>query len=226
MFIGHFAPAFVIATGPRSAPLWALLLCTAWLDLVFGFDCIVGLEVAVVGDPPIFANLDLQEAGWSHSMLAALLWSGAAALFGRRLWGSWTAAMTSGVSVFSHWILDVLSHRPDMPIIGFGSAMDWKLGTGLAAWPLAFFAVESAVTIAAVSYFAPGHRRLLRTTGILLLLWSNQVFGFFLPAPPSVTEAGVLTIVAFLIAWVAFVWAAPGSPLRRSRRSPGQEGGV
>ena len=88
MFVGHSAAAFALASRSRAAPLWALLAGTAFLDVLFGVFGALGLERAVVHEPPIFANLELIDLGYSHSLLASLLWSALAFAVGRTAWRS------------------------------------------------------------------------------------------------------------------------------------------
>ncbi len=200
MFVGHFAPAFVLASRSRVVPLSALLAGTTFLDLLFAVLGPLGWEKAVVHDPPVFANLELIDLGISHSLLGAGLWSVLAILLGRKVWGSWEGGSLLGMAVFSHYALDVLSHHPDMAVVGFGFKPDWRLGTGLAAWPVAFFAVEAVVCLWAVHLYDPHNRRLRNIVLVLLAFWSNQVFGFLLPEAPGPVELGVTTLFGFAVA--------------------------
>lgn len=207
MFVGHLAAGFALKARVPHAPLGPLLAGTTFLDLLFGVFGILGLEHVVVGDPAVFANWDL-DIGYSHSLLMSVVYSVALGWLAARWWRSVAVGVAIGLSVFSHFVLDVVSHRPDMPVIGLGSSMDVKLGTGLATHPLAFFAVELAWCLVAWRWYDTTNRRLLVTLLVLMALWANNVFGFA-PAPPlSATGQSVLTLLGFGIAGSVLWWAA------------------
>jgi membrane-bound metal-dependent hydrolase YbcI (DUF457 family) len=86
-------------------------------------------------------------ADWTHSLVGALV---LAALFGlvtARPWGRRTGVVLGAV-VFSHWLLDLVVHRADLPILP-GNAGDLpRLGFGLWRVPAASIAVELALVVA------------------------------------------------------------------------------
>jgi membrane-bound metal-dependent hydrolase YbcI (DUF457 family) len=215
VFVGHLAAGFALKARVRQAPLGPLLAGTTVLDLLFGAFSLVGLEHVVVGDPPVFANWQL-DIGYSHSLLMSVVYSVALGWLAARWWRSGAIGVAVGLAVFSHFVLDVLSHRPDMPVVGLGSSTDVKLGTGLATHPLAFFVVELAWCLVAWRWYDAENRRLLWTLLVLMALWANNVFGFA-PAPPlSDSAQAVLTIVGFAIAGTVLWWAARPTEQRRS----------
>jgi hypothetical protein len=207
VFVGHLAAGFALKARVRRAPLGPLLAGTTVLDLLFGVFGIVGLERAVVGTPPVFANWNL-DIGYSHSLLMSVLYSVALGWVAARWWRSAAVGVAIGLAVFSHFVLDVVSHRPDMPLVGLGTTHDVKLGTGLAAYPLPFFAVELVWCVVAWRWYDATNRRLLGALLVLMALWANNVFGF-LPAPPlSPRGQSVLTVLGFAIAGAVLWWAA------------------
>jgi hypothetical protein len=215
VFVGHLAAGLALKARVRHAPLGPLLAGTTFLDLLFGVFGVLGLERAVVGTPPVFANWDL-DIGYSHSLLMSVLYSVALGWLAARWWRSVSIGVAIGLAVFSHFVLDVVSHRPDMPLVGLGTADDVKLGTGLAAHPLAFFALELAWCVAAWRWYDAANRRLLGTLLVLMALWANNVFGFF-PAPPlSAAGQSVMTVAGFAIAGAALWWAARPTEARRT----------
>src|SRR3954451_11110945 len=114
MFIGHLAAALV---GKRAAPrtsLGLLLAAATLLDLLWPVFLLVGWErVVIQPGNTAFTPLDFASYPISHSMVTALGWSvlagGVYYAATRYGYGAWTV----GALVFSHWVLDWLTHRPD-----------------------------------------------------------------------------------------------------------------
>lgn len=149
MFAGHFglaagvkaldsgvlsgAPAKPLAeAGERaSAPLWALMLATQLLDVIF--VPLVALGVESFGGGSGYGEGTIS-AYYSHSLVGALLIALVAGAFAWRAWGRRGGLLIAGV-VFSHWLLDLLVHRPDLPILPGNLGGLPLLGFGL--WNLA-----------------------------------------------------------------------------------------
>lgn len=218
MFVGHLAAGLALKARVRRAPLGPLLAGTAFADILFGIFAIVGLEHVVVHDPPVFANWEL-DIGYSHSFLASVVYSAALGWVAARWWRSTSIGVAIGIALFSHFVLDTLSHRPDMPLIGLGATRDVKLGTGLATHPLAFFAVELGWCALAWWWYDPGNRRLLVTLAVLMALWANNVFGFATQPALPVTAQAIVTIAGFGIAGASLWWAARPTEARLANGS-------
>ena len=137
MIAGHFGFAAIVKSREPRVPLWSLMLATVWLDIVFIPLFLTGIETLTrvpglrggYGENVIYAD-------YTHSLIGALALSLVFGLiFGVR-WGK-RCAIVLGLVSFSHWILDLLVHRHDMPILpgnlgnlprlGFGL---WQLKTG------------------------------------------------------------------------------------------------
>ena len=110
MYAGHFAAALGLKAATPRAPTWALVAGAGALDLAFGTLVIAGRE----GFAPDYAASHLLDIPWSHSLVtAALLGAGFAACF--RAKGR-TVMLAVFAAVVSHWLLDLLVHRPDMAL--------------------------------------------------------------------------------------------------------------
>lgn len=187
MTAGHFALATGMKRGTPRLPLWVLMLSTYLLDVIFIVLFATGVEGLTPIDPsqPAHYGGVLIHAYYTHSLLGALLISGVAGLVGSRFWGR-QGGMVIGAVAFSHWLLDLLMHRPDLPLLPDNWGNLPLLGLGLWAYPTVSMTIEfGLIVIGAYLYYrsaaqlptAPGgdHRRqqrqvLITTSGISLLL--------------------------------------------------------
>ena len=79
-----------------------------------------------------FTNLAFDSYPWSHSLLFATVWSGLVMFVARRLYGSWRIGAILGSLVLSHWVLDFITHRPDLPLWPAGPAVGAGLWNSIA----------------------------------------------------------------------------------------------
>jgi hypothetical protein len=135
MITGHFGLAAGVRSSAPVAPLWSLMLATMWLDVVFIPLYLVGVETL---DTPAGAGYGTSviHADYTHSLLGALILSAVFAGFGAWRWGRRVGVVLGGVA-FSHWVLDLVMHRADLPLLP-GNAGGWPLlGFGLWRVPAA-----------------------------------------------------------------------------------------
>src|SRR4029453_16258969 len=130
MFVGHYGVAFAVKTPRNKIPLWVLFVAVQLLDFLWAPFVLPGIE-KVRFVPGITATnaLDLYYMPYPHSLIGALFWSAVAFAIYKIGWhniASNGAAALVGFAVFSHWLLDLIVHRPDLPIyddtlkVGFG----------------------------------------------------------------------------------------------------------
>jgi membrane-bound metal-dependent hydrolase YbcI (DUF457 family) len=205
MFIGHFAVGFAAKRVAPRVSLGALIAAPLLLDLLWPIFLLTGLESVRI-DPgnTAFTPLDLHDYPYTHSLVGAVGWSLlAAALFWavtRYRRGAWVIA----AGVFSHWVLDLVTHRPDMPLYP-GSAT--LVGLGLWNSRTATIVVEVAMFVAAVWLYArttqPRNRRgavtLWSLVALLLVFYAGNAFG---PPPPNER----MIAIAALAAWIFVPW--------------------
>jgi hypothetical protein len=200
MFVGHYGVSFAAKKLDRTIPLWLLFIAVQWLDVMWAPLVLLGVErVRIV--PGITASnpLDLYYMPYTHSLVAALLWAAAAYLaygfaVGRR---NPVAAMVIAGAVFSHWILDFVVHRPDLPLY------DNTAKVGLGLWNVAAlaFAVEAALLFAGMYvYLRMGVGRKVAMIVFGLAMLGVHAVTFF-GAPPTSDRAAA---IAALTAYVAF----------------------
>ena len=149
MFIGHAALALAAKPLAPRANLGVALAAAYWLDLVWPIFVLIGIErVEVAPGITAFTPLDFVHYPWTHSLAAAFAWSVLFALacwkLGRR------AALVMGLLVFSHWVLDAIAHRPDLPLWpGSGTLVGFGLWNSVAAT----LVLECALFAAGISIY-------------------------------------------------------------------------
>ena len=199
MFVGHYGVSFAARKLEPSVPLWALFLAVQLLDVAWAFFVLLGIEkVHIV--PGITASnpFDLYYMPYTHCLVAALLWSAGAFLVYRLLTrrGDKFAALVVGAAVFSHWVLDLVVHRPDLPLYGNTA----KVGLGLWNLPIAAFALEIAVLFGGMwMYFRTGVQRRAATVVFGLIMVVVEAYVFFGPPPASDKALALTSIIAYLV---------------------------
>ena len=116
MIAGHFGFAAMVKARERTTPLWALMLATVWLDIVFVPLLVAHVEsVQTVRTHPAYGGAIIH-AGLTHSFLGMLVISTVLGIAFVPKWGR-RVAIVIGLVAASHWLLDLVVHRPDMPIL-------------------------------------------------------------------------------------------------------------
>src|SRR5215469_8152181 len=130
MFIGHYALAFGSKRLAPAVSLGALFLACQWADLLWPTLVMAGVEsFAIRPDVTAVTPLDFQYYPYSHSLLALLVWGTVLGFAYRVIAGSSARGpLVIGALVVSHWILDLMVHRPDLPLAP-GTSL--RLGLGL-----------------------------------------------------------------------------------------------
>jgi hypothetical protein len=206
MFIGHFAVAFAAKKAAPRTSLGTLLVAATFLDVLFPIFVLLGWEIVRI-DPgnTAFTPFDFVSYPWSHSMVMTLAWSAVLALGYFLLTHYRPGAIAIGIGVFSHWILDVISHRADMPL---SPGLDTRVGLGLWNSVAGTVIIEGAMFLAAVWLYTKSTRPTSKAgrygfwsfVAVLIILYISDLFS----APPP--NAAVLPIFG-IAAWLFFPWA-------------------
>ena len=205
MFIGHFAVALAAKRAAPEVSLGTLFLAAQLADLVWPTLVLFGIESFSIR-PGLTAvtPLDFTSYPYSHSLVALAGWGlalGVAYYVMRR--GVVGAAVLFFV-VLSHWVLDVATHRPDMPLTIGGSA---RLGLGLWNSIAATVAVEGLLFAAGVWVYARATRPAdgigrWSFVGLIVFLTAVYAANIFGPPPPSVAAvAWSAQAIWLLVAW-------------------------
>lgn len=130
MFIGHYGVSFALKRAEPRLSLGLLFLAVQALDVLFSALVLAGVEkMRIVPGFTASNPYDLYFMPYTHSLAGAAVWSllamGAFLAARRR---SIAAAGLVAAAVFSHFVLDVPMHTPDLPLLGAHSP---KLGLGL-----------------------------------------------------------------------------------------------
>jgi hypothetical protein len=210
MFIGHFGLGLAgKALAPRvSLATW--FMSVELLDLLWPVFLLLGWEhVRIAPGITRMTPLDLYDYPISHSLVGALAWSALfAALYGLwRSWSRWRVAALLGLGVLSHWVLDLLVHRPDLPVLPHGPYVGlglWNLPAVEAPLEVALYAGGAILYLRATRPRQPGAAIGRYATWLLLLVlaafWVAATLG---PPPPDERSLawGSLCI------WLFVLWA-------------------
>jgi membrane-bound metal-dependent hydrolase YbcI (DUF457 family) len=205
MFIGHHAAAFAAKPLAPRISLGTLFAATILLDLVWPILLILGIEhVRLAPGITAFTPFDFYDYPVTHSLVAALGWSIVLAVLYRLIARAEArATLVVGAAVFSHWVLDFVTHRPDLPLWPGGP----KVGLGLWNSIPATIVVEVALFVAALVLYLRATRARDRTgaialwtlVGFLGLIYVANIIG---PPPPDVQAIGW----AGLAQWLFVPW--------------------
>jgi len=189
MFLGHFGLAFAARKASSTISLGALFLACQFADLLWPTLVLAGVErVEIEPGATAFTPLDFVSYPYSHSLMALILWGViVGTIYTMATRAPAAAAVTLALLVVSHWLLDYVTHRPDMPLTMGGPQ---RLGLGLWNSVPGTLAAEFAL-------FGGGLAVYLRSTTARdrigsIALWSLVVFmlvvyvaASFGPPPPS-----------------------------------------
>ncbi len=205
MFIGHFAVGLAAKRAAPRTSLGTLFAAAQLLDLVWPALVVAGVEKVRV-DPgnTAFTPLDFVSYPWTHSLVMALVWAAAFALAYRARTGSARGAWVVGALVVSHWVLDFVTHRPDLPLAPGAR----KVGLGLWSSVAATVVVEGALFAIGVYLYATATRARNRTgrvafwalVAVLAVIYVANVVGPPPPGPRAIGAAGLLM-------WLFVPWA-------------------
>jgi hypothetical protein len=201
MLAGHYSSALLAKRLAPAAPFWALALAAQLVDVFWAIFVMAGIEHLRL-DPALPSNpLDLYDMPWTHSLVGALAWSAAAFVLAQAVWRSRAVSLAIAATVLSHWVLDLLVHRPDLPLWP-GSR---KLGLAIWDYPAAALALELGLLSGAAWLLSS---RVAWRRGLAILVVALAVFQLLVTlVPPILPPAGVAVTGLALFVTVAIAAA-------------------
>jgi len=208
MFVGHYGPAFALKRWAPRTPLIALLVAVQLVDVAWGLLVATGIEELRITPGITESNaLDLIHVPYTHSLVAALIWSLAAGLVAALALSSRRAALAIAIAVASHWFLDFLVHRPDLPLLDDTH----RVGLGLWNHRWVAFALELATLFAGLALYvtATRSRDRIGQRGPWLFaasLIGMQLFQIFGAPPPTPLATAAAALASYLAIALAASW--------------------
>ncbi len=206
MFLGHFGVALAAKKVAPRTSLATLFLGAQLVDLVWPILVLAGVErVRVEPGNTAFTPLDFESYPVTHSLALDLVWSVALGAVYYALRRDRRGAVTVGALVLSHWVLDLVTHRPDLPLWPGGS----KVGLGLWDSVAGTLVVELAIFLGGVALYAASTRArnavgrwaFAALVAFFLLVYVANVLG---PPPPSSEAVGATALAMWL--FVPWAW--------------------
>jgi len=209
MFLGHIALAMAAKRSAPRASLATLFLAAQWADVLWPIFLALGIEeVRILPNGRPFLQLDFISYPYSHSLLALAIWGIVFGMVYRAVAGGRHTLWILAALVVSHWVLDWITHVPDMPLYPGGP----KVGLGLWNSVPATLAIEGLMYVVGLTIYLRSTRARdrigrwgffsLATT--LVVLYLASAFG---PPPPTV-QALWITALAGAIILLLWVWWA------------------
>lgn len=209
MFIGHLALGFAAKRVAPEVPLGLAFVASELPDAIWPVLLLAGVEQASVapGDTRV-TPLRFDSYPVSHSLLTVAVWAALLALAWRARGGSRRGASLLAALAVSHWLLDAVSHRPDLPLTPWGAARVglglWNSLPGTLAVELALFAAGVWVYVRRSRPRAGAGRRAVTGLALgLLLIHAGNMFG---PPPPGIAAVGVMALLAVPLLWLWGNW--------------------
>ncbi|MGA2418865.1 MAG: metal-dependent hydrolase [Candidatus Acidiferrum sp.] len=205
MFIGHFAVGFAAKKFAPKSSLGVLLAAPLFLDILWPIFLALGWEhFRVVPGITRYNDLDLYDFPWSHSLLMALVWASAFAWIYYLASRYRPGATAVWIGVVSHWVLDLISHRPDMPLYPGGGP---HLGLGLWNSVPATMGVEIVMLAVGVGLYASstrandriGRYAFVAYVVVLLLLYISDRFDSSSPTVSDIIKTAIVAEIVLLV---------------------------
>ena len=203
MFIGHFGLGYGAKKIDKLPSLAMLFIAAQFLDLLWPIFVLLGIETFEIdlGNTSL-TPINFTSYPFSHSLLMSLVW---AILFGVLYFivkKNKKSSLLLGSLVFSHWILDFLTHRPDLPLTPFA---DLKVGLGLWNSPIIEIILETGLFLGGVFlyYKTVDIKRKIAFWSLVIAFLVIHFMNVFGPPPPSVMAVAW----SANLMWLFVLWA-------------------
>lgn len=206
MFIGHYALALAAKRAAPHASLGTLFAATSLADLLWPVFLLLGWERAhVVPGPNPFLTLWLDSIPISHSLVTLIGWGALLGLAYHARTSDRRGGVIIALLVVSHWVLDFVTHRPDMPLYPGGT----PLGLGLWNSVAGTLVIEGVMFVVGVWLYAASTKARDRVGSygfwtLIAVLLLSYVGSLFSPPPPTQTA---LAVGGVIFGWLFVAWA-------------------
>lgn len=216
MFVGHLALAFAAKRAKPEVPLVWAVTAVSFVDLLWPVLLLLGVErVAIAPGITAFTPLYFVHYPWSHSLVMGVVWGLLFAAVARSRGVHRGALPALAALVVSHWLLDFLTHRPDLPLWPGASHL---YGLGLWHSIAGTLALEATMWIGGLalwfSAFRPrganGWAAIVSFVLVSTIIW---ISGPFAPPPPSAQAVAVGALLGFSV--IPWAWWIERSAERR-----------
>jgi hypothetical protein len=204
MGIGHLAVGLASKRWAPRVSLGWLVLAPVFVDMLWSIFILVGIERArIVPGITKAMPLDLEHMPISHSLVGMIGWGLLLGGVYFALHKDTRAAVVLFIGVLSHFLLDWISHRPDMPILPDGP----HIGLGLWNFPVPALLVEVALVLGGLALYMRTTRARVRSNNVWLIvlvavLLAINAGAYFGPPPPSITPMAALNLSTLIVVWL------------------------
>ncbi len=201
MFLGHIGAGLAAKRlAPRTSTA-VLLGAPLLLDLLWPIFLLLDVErVAIDPGNTAVTPLAFEHYPFTHSLLATLGWSVLAAALFLLATRNRRGAMIVGALVLSHWLFDLVMHRPDLPVLLDGPYLGFAAWNSVALTLLIEFTLFGTGVIlyqnATLAGGLNGRLALASLVGVLVLIYLGNVFG---PPPPDARAIAIFSLALWLI---------------------------
>jgi membrane-bound metal-dependent hydrolase YbcI (DUF457 family) len=143
MFLGHFALAAATKPIAPTVPVWALMAASQAMDIAVIPMVAVGLESITMAG---YGNAEIN-AYYTHSLVGTVVIAAIVYAIGKAVWKTERAAWSLAFLSASHWFLDLIVHRQDMPLLPGNIGNFRLLGLGLWDYPWAALTIEIVMAV-------------------------------------------------------------------------------
>jgi membrane-bound metal-dependent hydrolase YbcI (DUF457 family) len=203
MFIGHYALALGSRKQGKLPSLAIMFIAVQFMDLLWPVLVLLDIEKFEI-DPgnTALTPLNFSYYPYSHSLFMSIVWAILFGLIYNAFRKNKKGAILLAFLVFSHWILDFITHRPDLPISPFS---DFRVGLGLWNMPAVAIALETAMFLAGTAIYvrAMEPQRKFAFWSLIVFFLLVHFMNLLGPPPPSVTAVAW----SANLMWLFVLWA-------------------
>ena len=205
MFVGHLSLALAAKRAAPNANLGWLMAGVTALDLIWPVLILLGIETAsITPGVTAFTPITFDSYPWSHSLVMSVVW-GLVLVAIARAARVQASPMLLVALVVSHWVLDFITHAPDMPLWPGSRRFGLSLWNSIPGTLL----VEGAMWVAGIAIYMGVLSRNGQRPGwwfwsfviVCTVMWAT---GPYSPPPPSMQFLGWFG----LIGWIIIPWSA------------------